>query len=65
MGDEWTQVTGEAGRVYYLNNKTGETSWIKPAAAKVTEEPLPDGWVEKTVRPTSHCHTPSRAARDP
>jgi len=53
MGDEWTQVTGEAGRVYYLNIKTGETSWIKPANAKVAEEPLPDGWVEKTVRPTS------------
>ena len=53
MGDEWTQVTGEAGRVYYLNNKTGETSWINPAAAKVTEEPLPDGWVEKTVRPAN------------
>ena len=43
-------MTGEAGRVYYLNNATGETSWIKPAAATLTEEPLPDGWVEKKAR---------------
>ena len=50
MADEWTQVTGEAGRVYYLNHATGETSWLKPAAAKLTEEPLPDGWVEKKAR---------------
>ena len=52
MADEWTQVTQEGtGRVYYVNNSTGETSWVKPAAAKVAAEaPLPEGWVEKKAR---------------
>lgn len=64
MADAWTQVTGEAGRVYYLNNTTGETSWLKPAGAKVAEAPLPDGWVEKKARAGNKVLLQPRHGRD-
>eukprot|EP00050_Salpingoeca_kvevrii_P023023 m.136735 g.136735 ORF g.136735 m.136735 type:complete len:457 (-) comp9905_c0_seq6:1152-2522(-) len=37
-------VSGEASRVYYVNDNTKETTWLHPAGADVSQGDLPPGW---------------------
>ena len=50
----WKEVPDvSTGRIYYWNTMTGETTWVRPAEASISNAVvtvpivLPEGWVEK------------------
>ena len=61
--DEWKKLSDDAGRPYWCNQRTGETSWEPPA------ETLPPGWEmlidDSSQEPYWHNHQTGATSWEP
>jgi hypothetical protein len=53
---EWTEKADEEGKVFYVNNNTGESVWEKPSVFGVLQVRASLARLPRTARPPLRVH---------